>query len=74
MTAYLGHRSRAAWNVSLWLNNDRRLYEMATYLNGCAMSRTRRASVMLASLPRQTPDGFRYTFKSVRDALDGMRD
>ena len=68
MASYLGHRSRAAWNVSLWINNDEGLYRRAVELRrkfgpGAA------ARHLVAELPATTPDGYRYTETSVREAL-----
>lgn len=36
MSAYNGHRSWNAWNVSLWLNNDEGLYREARELQHAA--------------------------------------
>ena len=72
MTKFNGHRSWAAWNVSLWINNDEGLYFWALGLarqHGIA----RAARMMAEELDgKRTPDGARYTPTSIREALRGI--
>ncbi len=70
MAEYQGHRSKAAWNVALWIGNDEPLYRTAIEYKrkfGGAAARK-----LLAILPERTPDGYRYTLTSVREALVGL--
>ena len=54
--SYQGHSSRAAWNVSLWVNNDEGLYRLAKDL--CRrMGKRAAAEEMITMLPKKTPDG-----------------
>lgn len=79
------HKSRAAWNVALYLFNDYGLYTMMR--EEVAMTARRRvfkglrgkgldvaAENLLARLPERTPDGDRYTKTSVRLALQHWED
>ena len=72
MTGYMGHRSRAAWNVALWIANDEGLYREALALIKRCRNRNVAARHLLATLPPATPDGYRYTLRSVREALRGL--
>lgn len=69
---YNGHRSWAAWNVSLWLNNDEGIYRRAFELaerHGIGEG----ARLMAQELDGQkTPDGARYTATTVREAMRGI--
>jgi hypothetical protein len=71
MASYQGHRSWAAWNVSLWINNDESLYTFARELVRFKCRRNA-ARVLMESLPPRTPDGARYTLTSVIEALRGI--
>ena len=71
MTAYNGHRSWNAWNVSLWINNDESLYFRARNLvkeHGV----TKAVRLLLEELPATTPDGGRYNKTCVREAIKGI--
>jgi len=74
--SYNGHESRAAWNVSLWINNDEGLYNMARHCVRFASNREEAAENMLADLNgigiTHTPDGYRYTKTSIRKAMVGL--
>ncbi len=73
MTAYNGHRSWNAWNVSLWINNDEGLYFAARDLvkeHGI----TKAVRLLLEELPATTPDGGRYNKTCVREAIRDILD
>jgi hypothetical protein len=79
MTQYNGHRSRAYWNVSLWINNDEGLYVMAReYIRGARHHGGKRyaAAAMLEALKEcghyKTPDGYAYSADKIRAAMVGI--
>lgn len=72
---YNGHDSYNAWNVSLWINNDEGLYNLARRLvSHC--TRDGAASRMLEELHSagitETPDGVKYTKTTIRKAMVDM--
>ena len=69
MSEYQGHHCWNCWNVALWIANDEGLYRAA--LDAKRRHKTRGGAVreLLNDLPRNTPDGGRYTFKAVSTAL-----
>ena len=72
MATYNGHRSWAAWNVALWINNDEPIYREAVRLCAKMKSRGGAARALMVMLPAKTPDGARYTVTSVIEALRGI--
>jgi len=69
---YQGHRSKAAWNVALWIGNDEGLYRAAIeYKRECKQTRDA-ARKLLRDLPARTPDGYRFTLTSVQEAIAGL--
>ena len=73
MPKYMGHRSWNAWNVSLWLNNDERLYEFALTAVQRSRNRTAAAKRILSALGgSRTPDGGRFNLRSIYEALEGF--
>jgi len=71
--SYNGHKSWAAWNVSLWINNDEGLYNMARRAVRQCRTKEKAARAMLEDLNAcditETPDGARYTVTSIRAAM-----
>lgn len=62
LQTYNGHKTKAHWNVSLWMLNDELLYqtmqhhaEAPAYLQKTKVDALRDC---LAFLPHETPDGF----------------
>lgn len=76
MAQYQGHKNWNAWNVSLWINNDEGLYQMARECVRLAANRDKAAKDMLALLSdcgsTHTPDGAPYSVSSIRAAMVGM--
>lgn len=76
MKTFNGHRSWNAWNVSLWINNDERLYRGAMSFVKAAKNKDKAAQAFLYELlsngERTTPDGGRYNLTTIRLAMRGM--
>lgn len=72
MPSYQGHRSKAAWNVCLYINNEEPLYRRGVELMRKLHSAKAAARVLMKELPEKTPDGFRYTHRSVAECLAGI--
>ena len=68
---YNGHKSRAHWNVSLWIANDESLYDYA--LDSIeTLGSVERAAEHMAETLGSTPDGYPYTLDTVKEALEGI--
>ena len=76
MAKYNGHRNWDYWNVSLWINNDEGLYNLARDCVESERTRTLAAGAFLDALAEsgitKTPDGARYTLDKVVRAMAGM--
>ena len=72
MAQYNEHRSWNSWNVSLWLNNDERYYNLMKDCIKKTENRRKAAQKMLSYLPAKTPDGAKYNVTCVIEAMEGM--
>lgn len=72
MAQYNEHRSWNAWNVSLWLNNDERYYNLMKDCIKKTKNRRKAAQKMLSYLPAKTPDGAKYNVTCVIEAMEGL--
>jgi hypothetical protein len=74
MAKYQGFPSWNAWNVSLWIHNDRDLYERAREAV-LAHGERRAARILARELScSRTEDGATFNRRSIRRALEGMED
>jgi hypothetical protein len=74
---YNGHKNYNHWNVSLWINNDEGLYNMARdYIRPSGNTRDDAARLMFEALVEcgitHTPDGAPYSVTTIRAAMVGM--
>ena len=77
MTKFNGHKNWNHWNVSLWINNDEGLYNMARdYVRAYRTGKLPAAMAMLRDLQDmgipKTPDGAPYSVSSIRAAMVEM--
>lgn len=76
MTAYNGHRSWNAWNVSLWIANDESTYRTAMECLEKTKSVPAAARLFTRVWPclgDKTPDGAVYNMTCIQEALAGLR-
>jgi hypothetical protein len=69
---YNGHKNWNHWNVSLWINNDERLYRFALSLvrqYGVGVGAVKLAQSLRGET---TPDGVPFTVTTIRAALRGI--
>jgi hypothetical protein len=69
---YNGHRSWAAWNVSLWLYNDESQYRLMLQAKSQFKSKRNQVKWIMEQLPPKTPDGAKYSRLTVGLALDEL--
>jgi len=76
MAKYNGYKNWNHWNVSLWINNDEDIYQMAL---GFIQSYGRKDDAAIrmydcltANGITHTPDGAPYSVSSIRAAMVGM--
>lgn len=78
MSTYNGHKNWDHWNVSLWINNDEGLYDMARQCVRAYRIKGRlpAAMAMLSELQEmgihRTPDGATYSASAIKAAMVGM--
>lgn len=76
MSKYNGHKNWNHWNVSLWINNDQSLYDMAKSFAIRAVNREQAAASMLNRLANygttHTPDGAPYSKTTILAAMRGI--
>ena len=74
--AYNGHKNWNHWNVSLWINNDEGLYNVARQFKRSRKTADKAARDMLQELTDmgidKTPDGAPYSVSSIAAAMLGM--
>jgi hypothetical protein len=73
MTTYNGHKNWNHWNVSLWINNDEKLYRIAQrYVKSYGRSEGAKAVYEDYFKGNKTPDGAPYSKSAIRAAMVGM--
>ena len=76
MATYNGYKNWNHWNVSLWINNDEGLYQLARMAARDQIDRMAAARYMLDCLKQsgisKTPDGAPYSVTTIRAAMRGM--
>ena len=76
MSTYNGHKNWNHWNVSLWINNDEGLYNLARQHVRHNRNKNEAAANMLDDLNdmgyTETPDGAKYSLTTIRAAMVDM--
>lgn len=73
MAKFNGHKSWNAWNVSLWINNDEGLYNLALECIALTKTRDMAARMFMCRVGRiATEDGARYNVSCIKAAMVGM--
>jgi hypothetical protein len=69
---YNGHKNWNHWNVSLWINNDEGLYNLALESIKRTDNRDQAARYFLERVEAKTPDGAPYSVATIKAAMAGM--
>jgi len=69
---YNGYHSWDAWNVSLWLRSDDGLHQKMLHAVKQSQNKEQASRRLLAMLPDETPDGAKYSLRSIRKAMVGL--
>jgi uncharacterized protein (DUF1810 family) len=76
MSKYNGFKNWNHWNVSLWINNDEGLYNLAMDYLRHGYTKDQASRLVFEWLESEginkTPDGAPYSISSIRSALIGM--
>lgn len=76
LNQYQGHKNWTHWNVSLYINNEYPLYQLALECVRANKNKARAAVSMYRELHRmgmkKTPDGATYSVTAIQAALEGM--
>lgn len=67
--SYDGHQNYNYWNVHLWLTRDEDNSNLVRNAIKSLVDKDKATRYLLTSLPERTPDGVKYTFRNVREAL-----
>ena len=70
---YNGYRSWDAFNVAWWLINDEGLHGQMVHCVKESKNQEQASRMLLAMLPDETPDGAKYSLRSIRKAMVGLR-
>ena len=71
--SYNGHKNYNFWNVSLWINNDQGLYNLAQECIQATSTKELAATRMMWDLQgEETPDDVKYSKSAIRAAMVGM--
>lgn len=73
MTKFNGHKNWNHWNVSLWINNDEKLYRTALWYIDNYDTKENAAKAFAKSVAgKKTPDGAPYSYTTIRAAMRGI--
>ena len=72
---YNGHPSWNAWNVSLWIGNEEPIYRLALWCLSKTKTIRGATNLFIQEIGvSRTPDGAKYSFRSVYHALKGLKE
>ncbi len=72
MAKYNGHKNWNHCNVSLWINNDEGLYQLARDCIAYTDNKEAATRLLMSRLADKAPDGTPYSKSAVKAALVGM--